>query len=425
MNATPHVDAGDDRSTQLDRVLVSAFMESIPDFVCFKDRRCRYIAASKSYVRYLNRSMQAQIIGHTDFDFFAAPHARQMYQEEQAVMHTGQPILGQSVKAVWPDGRVDWLLSSRLPLRDEQGAIIGTLGISRDVTRTKQMELELEQAHKAIVEASRNAGMAEVATGILHNVGNVLNNLTVSAGILAQGLRQSKAGSLLKLAHLVNERRHDLGAFLASDPKGRKVPEFLVALAQHAADDRKRLLTEIESLQKSVDHVKDIVSMQQRYATMIGVIEALDPATLLDDALRMTADSLARDEVRVERVFQPMPPTLGERAKILQILVNFIRNAKFACEEGTAGEKKIVLRLEPAPEGHVRFAVQDNGVGIRPENLTRIFQHGFTTRTHGHGFGLHSAANAAREMKGRLLVESDGPGRGATFSLELPLAPLR
>jgi signal transduction histidine kinase len=123
--------------------------------------------------------------------------------------------------------------------------------------------------------------------------------------------------------------------------------------------------------------------------------------------------------------FEPPPTILGERAKILQILVNFIRNAKFACDEGGAPEKVVTLRVETGEACCVRLVVQDSGVGIPAANLTRIFQHGFTTRAHGHGFGLHSAANAAKEMKGRLLVHSDGPGKGAMFTLELPIAPSR
>lgn len=162
--------------------------------------------------------------------------------------------------------------------------------------------------------------------------------------------------------------------------------------------------------------------MQQAYATMIGVVEPLEPASLMEDALRMNADALARHEVQVVRDFKFTPPVLGERGKILQILINLIRNAKFACDEEAAAEKIVTLRIA-AEAGQVRLSVEDNGVGIPAENLTRIFAHGFTTRAHGHGFGLHSSANAAREMKGALTVFSAGPGRGATFTLQLPAAP--
>jgi PAS domain S-box-containing protein len=413
----------EDRSALLDRALVTAFLENFPDYVYFKDRRSRFIAVSRSRVRCFGGATARQIVGRTDFDFFSERHARPAYEDEQRIMRTGEPILNKLEKEIWADGRIAWVLTSKLPLRDENGTIIGTFGVSKDVTETKVLEQALEQAHKNLMDASRIAGMAEVATGVLHNVGNVLNSLNVSAAVIASGLRQSKAESLAKLAALLREHQDDLAHFLTHDPKGRRVPEFLASLARHAVEERTRLLAEVASLQKNIDHIKEIVSMQQAYATMVGVVEPLDPGLLMEDALRMNAGSLSRHAVRVERDFPFVPAVLGERAKVLQILVNLIRNAKHACDEGGAAEKIVTLRLRPAAQNAVHLIVQDNGVGIPAENLTRIFQHGFTTRAQGHGFGLHSAANAAREMKGALHVHSAGPGHGATFTLELPAAP--
>jgi signal transduction histidine kinase len=141
---------------------------------------------------------------------------------------------------------------------------------------------------------------------------------------------------------------------------------------------------------------------------------------LLDDALRINESALTRHEVELIRDYQFQPTLTLDRHKLMQILVNLIRNSKHACDEGGGGDKKIVLRMT-GNEQIVRIAVIDNGVGIAPENLTRIFAHGFTTRKDGHGFGLHSAALVARELGGSLMAHSDGPGLGATFTIELPL----
>jgi PAS domain S-box-containing protein len=421
MTPTPST-VEDERGALLDRVLVSAFLDHVPDCVYFKDRESRFLAVSQSMVRYFGGATRRQIIGRTDFDFFAPSHARPAYDDEQRIMRTGQAMIGRIERETWPDGRVTWVRSSKLPLRDDHGEIIGTFGISKDITQTREMELALEQAHKDVVDASRLAGMAEVATGVLHNVGNVLNSLNVSASVIAAGLRQSKAESIGKLAALLREHQADLGRFLSEDPKGRRVPEFLGSLARHAIEERMRLIQEVASLQKNIDHIKEIVSMQQAYATMVSVIEPLDAAQVMEDALRMNAGALQRHGVRVERDFQFAPAVLGEKAKVLQILVNLIRNAKYACDEGGAADRRVMLRVRPDGD-RVHLVVEDNGVGIPAENLTRIFRHGFTTRKDGHGFGLHSAANAAREMKGALNVHSAGSGQGATFTLLLPVAP--
>jgi PAS domain S-box-containing protein len=406
----------------VDRAIVSAFLQNVPDHVYFKDRESRFITASASQSRALGCASPRELIGRTDFDFFNADHAGRAFEDEQRIIRTGQPMIGKLENETWPDGRITWVLTSKLPLRNEQGEIIGTFGVSKDVTKEKDTEFALERAQRDLVDASRLAGMAEVATGVLHNVGNVLNSLNVSASVLSAGFKQSKIDNLAKITALLREHASDLGNFITNDPKGRRIPEFLESLAQHSISERDRLLIEAESLQRNVDHIKEIVAMQQSYATMVSIIEPLDPVSLMEDSLRMNVGALARHSVTVARDFQPTPHILAEKAKVLQILVNLIRNAKYAADEGGRADKMVTLRIEPTSDGRVRLIVTDNGVGIPPDNLTRIFAHGFTTRVGGHGFGLHSSANAAREMKGSLTVHSDGLGMGAAFTLELPVA---
>jgi signal transduction histidine kinase len=323
-------------------------------------------------------------------------------------------------------------------LVDESGAFVGFIDtrtlvhvqhelflqkISRLAASTEafnRVNGELAETCKGLVDASRRAGMAEVATGVLHNVGNALNSVNVSASVITAGLRASKADSLARLASLLREHASDLSTFLTQDAKGRRIPEFLEAIAQHAVSERERLLAETAALQHNVDHIKQIVAMQQSYATLVPVVESLDPAALMDDALRLNAGAFDRHGVRVVREFLSGGQVIAERAKVLQILLNLIRNAKYACDERGHTDKCITLRIADGTDGKTELTVADNGVGISAKNLTRIFRHGFTTRANGHGFGLHSSANAAREMKGALHVHSDGPGRGARFTLTLP-----
>lgn len=163
--------------------------------------------------------------------------------------------------------------------------------------------------------------------------------------------------------------------------------------------------------------------MQQAYATTAGVREPLDPVKLMEDSLRMNLGALARHEVEVVRDFAPCPPVLAEKGKVLQILINLIRNAKYAADEGRAADRRVTLRVRRGENDRVDLIVADNGIGIAPEALPRIFTHGYTTRAGGHGFGLHSAALAAKDLGGTLAVASPGPGQGAAFTLSLPVAP--
>ena len=421
-SSSPRHHDSEETAPLLDRTVVAAFLDHVPDLVYFKDHASRFIAVSRSKARRHGLE-PPDLIGKSDADFFSAEHAQAARADEEHIIATGESVVGKTERITWPDGRESWAMSSKLPLRDAEGAIIGTFGLSRDVTAAHRVQQELETTQRNLVDASRMAGMAEVATGVLHNVGNVLTSLNVSASVIATGVQQSKAGVLEKISALLREHAGNLRAFLNDDPRGRRVPELLESIARHSLDERDRLLREIAWLQENVDHIKEIVTMQQTYATMAGLVEPLDPVVLMDDAMRMNAGALTRHSVECVRKFAPVPRILAEKGKTLQILVNLIRNAKYAADKGRASGRMITLHIAPAGMDRVRLIVEDNGIGIPLENLEKIFTRGFTTRADGHGFGLHSSASVAREMNGTLIAHSEGPGHGARFTLELPAAP--
>jgi PAS domain S-box-containing protein len=405
---------------QEDHEFLRAMLEHASDRVFFKDRDSRFRRCSKATARRFGVTDQ-EIVGKTDFDFFDEVHARPAFNDEQEIVRTGLPLSGKVEREVMKNGDELWCLTSKWPLRDKNGAIIGTFGISKDITALKQAEAKLDQVHKQLVDASRVAGMAEVATTVLHNVGNVLNSVNVSASLVTDKLRNSKAGNLAKAAALIQANAANLSAFFADDPKGRQLPGYLASLADHLTTEQNEIRQELVSLSANVEHIKEIVAMQQAYAKLSGVLELLPPASLIEDALRLNAGAVQRHNVEVVREFADLPPILVDRHKVLQILVNLIRNAKYALDDRGHADKRMTLRLAPGGPGMAQISVIDNGVGIAPDNITRIFGHGFTTRKDGHGFGLHSGALAARQLGGSLTCHSDGPGKGAIFTLELPL----
>ncbi|MGC3979934.1 MAG: ATP-binding protein [Steroidobacteraceae bacterium] len=301
------------------------------------------------------------------------------------------------------------------------GENVGVVICFRDITERRRAEQQLEETHRKLLETSRQAGMAEVASNVLHNVGNVLNSVNVSANLIAENMKRSKAASLVKVSDLLQAHEQRLGEFLDNDPKGRQLPGFIAQLGQHLINEQQTTVKELDLLRNNIDHIKEIVSMQQNYSKVSGVKEVINVIDLMEDAMRMNAGALQRHGVAVVREFEVVPTINTEKHKILQILVNLVRNAKYACSESGRADKQMTLRIGQVDDC-IRIAVIDNGVGISAENMTRIFGHGFTTRKEGHGFGLHSGALAARELGGALHVHSDGLGLGATFTLELPLA---
>jgi signal transduction histidine kinase len=277
----------------------------------------------------------------------------------------------------------------------------------------------LTAAQKQLLEATRRAGMAEVATNVLHNVGNVLNSVNVAADTVAAKVRNFGVGNLTKVAALLREKRADLPNFLENDPRGRELPGYLVNLAESLATPQRSILEEMNSLKRNVEHIKEIVAMQQGNASQHRIMEPCSLSELAEDAIRINSVALARHGVQVIREYGNLPSVTTDRHQVLQILVNLLGNAKYALAE--TEDKRLVIQLSIGETQMATVRVIDNGIGIHPETLTQIFQHGFTTRKDGHGFGLHSGALAAQELGGSLKVHSDGLGKGATFTLELPV----
>lgn len=284
-----------------------------------------------------------------------------------------------------------------------------------------QVNDELRAAQAELVTTARQAGMAEIATNVLHNVGNVLNSVNVSAQVLRDKVRTSKGQGVAKVVQLLNEHTHDMGEFMGNDPKGRMLPDYLGKLAEALAAEQQSMLDELALLTKSIDHIKDIVATQQSYAGTSSLMEPVLLRDLIEDVVRICDVSLARHTISLVKDFNDVPPIDLDKHKVLQILVNLINNAKQALEPVNDRPSEIILRLESANKGQVRIVVQDNGEGISAQNLARVFEHGFTTRASGHGFGLHSCILAAHGMGGDLIAQSEGQGKGATFILVLPI----
>jgi PAS domain S-box-containing protein len=321
-----------------------------------------------------------------------------------------------------PDGSQHWIRDRGFPVRDAAGHVVQICGIAGDITARKQSEEKLNQANRELLDASRRAGMSEVATSVLHNVGNVLNSVNISVGVAAEKICKLKIGALTRIATMMGEHRHDLPGFVTSHPQGAQMPAFLTQLGEHFATEQQAALTELDSLRTNIEHINEIVSMQQSYSTGGGLIEVVPASDVIEIALRINTAAFERHGTRVVREFDPsLPPLLVDRNKLLLILVNLIRNAKHACDDSGGTDKCITLRTHLIGDGCAGISVSDNGIGIPPENLDRIFAHGFTTRKGGHGFGLHSSALAARDMSGSLKVQSKGHGQGASFTIALPL----
>jgi signal transduction histidine kinase len=222
------------------------------------------------------------------------------------------------------------------------------VAIARNITERKSAEARLEQMHKQLTTASRQAGMAEIANNVLHNVGNVLNSVNVSASLIGDRMRDSKAQDVAKVVQLMNEHATDMGDFLTRDQRGKVLPGYLNKLVVTLATERRTIAEEVHSLIKNIDHIKRIVATQQSYSGATSVVESVQIKDLVEDALRMNAASMARHQITVTREFADVPLLRLDEHLVLQILVNLIGNASYAMDSGPVRSHHITLRTEIA-----------------------------------------------------------------------------
>jgi PAS domain S-box-containing protein len=414
---------GERKRAEAAHARLTAILEATPDVVVSADPKgtAFYVNHAGRKIFGLGEDKPVHSVKTLDFQ---PEWAREIVSKEGFPMAVQQGSWAGETAIVNRDGKEVHVSQVLIAHRNGEGGVEYFSTVMRDMTDHREAEEALRVSQQKLLETSRLAGMAEVATGVLHNVGNVLNSVNVSASLVVEKLRRSKAPKLAKAAALLTEHNGHLAEYLTKDATGQKLPGYLVKLGEFFVAENAELLEEVDQLGRNIEHIKEVVAMQQSYAKVSGVFENLPAHRLVEDAISMNMGAFQRHGIEVDRQFSPVPLVRVDRHKVLQILINLLRNAKYALDEVTRTDKRITVSIFAVNERSVHIVVADNGIGISEENLTRIFAHGFTTRQEGHGFGLHSGALAARGMGGSLSVASSGVGHGATFTLDLPIASI-
>jgi NO-binding membrane sensor protein with MHYT domain len=340
----------------------------------------------------------------------------------QAALHAaaagGREVCAARVRVLCPSGGTVHLQAQARLFCDAQGRLERLLGVCWDVSEQVQQEERRVTLQMQLREASRQAGMAEVATGVLHSVGNVLNSLGISTSLLRDELRNSRVANVQRVAAVLREQGPHLGPFLESDPRGKALPPYLEQLGEHLAAENAKLRGEAEAIASHVGHIGEIVAAQQTYARRGGLTEEVDVAELINHAIALTFT--ADKEVAVRRNYASVPRLTLDRHKLIQILGNLLSNARQALRDQSPGRKVLSVSVRSIDPQSIEIEVEDSGVGISPDALPKLFTFGFTTKKDGHGFGLHASAILAQELGGELTAHSAGAGCGARFTLRLP-----
>lgn len=361
----------------------------------------------------------AEAVGRTPRLLKSGQHSESAYRQMWQTISAGKVWHGEIINRR-KDGRFYHEDMTITPVCDAAGETTHFIAVKQDITERKRAEASIQDLHKKLVVASREAGMADVAIDVLHNAGNALNSLNVSASVIADTLRHTKADQVAKLAALLRQHSSDLSEYLTLDPTGRKIPDFLNTLADALATERAAVIAELDQLQGHIQHVREIVARQQTIARAAVVLETVSVPDLVEDALRINVDALTGHDIELIRDFQARPVVTTDRHKATEILITVVLAAREACDRSGRADKQVTARITSEP-GTVRIAVIDNGVGLSPEEVRRIFRQEFGPGAE-NSRSLHRAATAARELGGAITVRSDGPGCGAIFELELPAA---
>ena len=424
-----------------ERYLLYTLMENVPDHVYFKDTESRFLRISKAHAEWFGLSDTFEAVGKTDFDFFSAEHAQQAYADEQQVMQTGQPLVGKEEKETWPNGRETWVSTTKMLLRDADGQIIGTFGISRDITKRVRLEKALQKAHgelekqveertadlrttneslrreiaerkraeelakvqgQQLIQADKMASLGILVSGVAHEIHNPNYSITLNADIMSRVWHD--------VMPILNRYYQENGEFLLAGIPYTQADEKLAPLIKGISQSAKRI-------QKIVQSLRDFARRDAGELTdRVDVNSVVEAATfILSNQIRKLTDRFAVESS------DNLPTIRGNAQQLEQVLINLISNA---CQALNDKAKSVVVKTSyDEQRNRILIAVRDEGAGIPPEYLNRITEPFFTTKQNqgGTGLGLSVSYGIVEAHGGELNFTSEF-GKGTTATVILPAA---
>ncbi|HMG53959.1 MAG TPA: PAS domain-containing sensor histidine kinase [Kofleriaceae bacterium] len=391
--------------------LMETFVNNIPDMAWVKDRNSKFIIANKAFCDTVG--MAHEFLVNNTCDVCFGELAVKFKADDRAVMESKtQKRIEESI--VDANQKVAWLETIKSPLRDGAGVIVGTVGIARDITERKRL-------NAALNTASRLGGMAEVAIGVLHNVGNAINSVNVSTSLVGEKLQSKPMKLLTRSMDLLFAHKDDLVRFLTDDPAGKALMQAVPGLSSSIVREQQEMIAEMDTVRLHLGQIMQTIQRQEEYARVTSVVEKCSLDQVIDEALAFVVARCKELGIQVKTEIDEMLDLTQDRNQIVQILANLMRNAVDALADADQPEKLIGVVGHRHGDERFRIEVSDNGTGINEEDRPAIFRYGFSTKPDGRGFSLHNSSALAHAMGGALSFSSDGRGRGSVFCLELPI----
>ncbi len=320
------------------------------------------------------------------------------------------------------DGRRIPVILSRSSFSDDEGNLQGTICIARDITGKKEAEEQLDSAQKEMIKNAHNAGMADIATGTLHNVKNIITSVQTTANYVYRLLGSSKVAGYRKANAVLRNNIDRISDFVSNDPKADPLMKYYLHFEDAIVKEQETVKENVKRLLELTENITKVISAQQSYAGSCSMNEYYDLAKIVDDAITMQMGTIRSYEIKIEKEISDIQQVRVQKTKLVHIIVNLLKNARDALLDNPEDRRNVRISIE-SDDDSAYIKIGDNGLGIAPDNLSQIFNHGFTTKRDGHGFGLHSSASYMAEMGGKMSVESEGLGKGTTFILTFPIDP--
>lgn len=390
-----------------------SIFDLFPDYIFYKDINCRFIIANLKVVELMQAASHEELVGKTDFDFYPPDMARKFYENDQMIIKSKKAALNIEEVNYNVAGEKMYISMSKIPLINENNVVIGLYGIGRDITALRQAQLAVKENE---VRVAHETGKYEIATDVLHNIGNVLNSVNVSVINVQHVMEKSKLPGLQKANELLSHHQHDLADFITNDEKGKVIPKYLKTLELELLNEKKKVQDEIKSLQNKVDVIKNILNIQQKMARVNAHDEENRLEEIIDFAHTILSRSLLKRDIKVIKDLDGSLRVKGIRSKLIHVFVNLLKNAMESLVVSGTSDKHIKIRSYPEKD-KIIVEIEDNGRGIKKDMLKEIFKFGVTTRDEGYGFGLHACANTMNEIDGKISAVSEGEGKGAKFIL--------
>jgi len=377
---------------------------------------------------YFNNSTNIKL--HKNDEAFLAQNLipGELYQEEPGFSYIILPIM-QIGYALYESSHLD-VFNNNVFFILINNAIKLLLISSEIIKYTQELEekvekrtQQLKEVQQQMLETAHQAGMAEIAIGVMHNIGNLLNSINISAEQISNTIKNTKIDGLLKANELLIAHQNNLAEYFTSDKSATHLPKYYNSIGQSLKSDQSKITSEILELKDRINLIDEIIQNLQDHArnNFDTVLELKSDLTdLVETALKIETSRIIKYNIQVIKNYASLDPYLVQRTKLIHILVNIIKNAIEAMENTPSDERVLTLDLLLDQEERPVIKIKDTGHGISPETVTKLFTYRFTTKKNGHGFGLHTCANYLTEIGGSISVDSEGVGKGATFTIVLP-----